>query len=144
MSVDVGSVGWRMESSDTILKNYHLRTILHKLVPIRHVVSEKKILKIFPIGSYVKTMSVDVGSLGWWMGSSDTILKGDHLRTISSKFGPILAKQFQRRRFLNIFPIGSYVKTKSADVGCLGWRVGSSDTILKWDHLRTIPGPNSM
>ena len=88
MSVDVGSVGWRMGSSDTILKNYHLRTILHKLVPIRHVVSEKKILKIFPIGSYVKTMSVDVGSLGWRMGSSDTILKGDHLRTIPSNFGP--------------------------------------------------------
>ena len=46
---------------------------------------------------------------------------------------------------INIFPIGSYVKTMSADVGCLGWRVGSSDTILKGDLLRTIPtkfGPN--
>ena len=29
-------------------------------------------------------MSVDVGGLGWQMGSSDTILKGDHLRNISS------------------------------------------------------------
>ena len=57
-----------------------------------------------------------------------------------------LAKQFQRR-FLNIFPIGSYVKTMSADVGGLGWRVESSDTILKGDHLRTIPskfGPNGL
>jgi hypothetical protein len=29
-----------------------------------------------------------------------------------------------RRRFLNIFPIGSYVKTMSADGGHLGWRSG--------------------
>ena len=56
----------------------------------------------------------------------------------SSKFGPILAKQFQRRRFLKHFSIGSYVKTKSADVGCLGWPVGSSDTILRGGHLKTI------
>ena len=56
-----------------------------------------------------------------------------------------LAKQFQRRKFLNIFPIGSYVKIMSADVGGLGWQVQSLDTILKGDHLRTIPskfGPN--
>ena len=33
-------------------------------------------------------MFVDVGGLGWRMGSLDTILKGDHLRTILSKFGP--------------------------------------------------------
>ena len=45
---------------------------------------------------------------------------------------------FQRRRFLNIFPIGSYVKTMSADGGHLGWRSGSLDIILKVDHLRTI------
>jgi hypothetical protein len=45
---------------------------------------------------------------------------------------------FQRRRFLNIFPIGSYVKTMSADGGHLGWRFGSLDIILKVDHLRTI------
>ena len=38
-----------------------------------------------------------------------------------------LAYWFQRRRFLNIFPIGSYVKTMFAD-GChLGWRSGSQD-----------------
>ena len=55
-----------------------------------------------------------------------------------------LPKQFQRRRFLNIFPIGYYVKTKSAD-SSLGWRAGSADTILKGNHIRTIPskfGPN--
>ena len=49
-----------------------------------------------------------------------------------------LAYWFQRRRFLNIFPIGSYVKTMFAD-GChLEWRSGSQDIILKVDHLRTI------
>ena len=67
------------------------------------------------------------GSLGWQAGLTDTILKGDHLRTIPSKFGPKLAKQFQRRRFFNIFPIGSYVKTRSADsvvlVGGQGLRI---------------------
>jgi hypothetical protein len=49
-----------------------------------------------------------------------------------------LAHLFQRRRFLNIFPIGSCVKTMSADGGHLGWRSGSLDIILKLDHLRTI------
>jgi hypothetical protein len=43
----------------------------------------------------------------------------------------ILAYWYQRRRFLNIFPIGSYVKTMSADGGHLGWRSGSLDIILK-------------
>ena len=46
------------------------------------------ILNIFPIGSYVKTMWADGGHLGWRAGSSDTILKGDHPRTIPAKFGP--------------------------------------------------------
>jgi hypothetical protein len=36
------------------------------------------------------------------------------------------------------FPIGSYVKTMSADGGHLGWRSGSLDIILKVDHLRII------
>jgi hypothetical protein len=49
-----------------------------------------------------------------------------------------LAYWFQRKFFLNIFPIGSYVKTMSADGGHLGWRSGSQDIILKVDHLRTI------
>ena len=49
-----------------------------------------------------------------------------------------LYKQFQRR-FLCTIPIGSYVvKTMSADVGGLGLQAGSSDTILKGDHLSTI------
>ena len=63
-------------------------------------------------------MSAESGHLGWRSGSLETILKIDHLRT----------------RFLNIFPIGYYVKTMSADGGHFGWRFGSLDIILKVDH----------
>ena len=63
--------------------------------------------------SYVKTMSADGGHFGPRSGSLNTILAVDHLRTIDD-MSAILAVWFQRRRFLNIFPIGSYVKTMSA------------------------------
>ena len=43
---------------------------------------------IFPIGSYVNIMSTDGRCLGLPVGSSDTSLKGAHLRTISTKSGP--------------------------------------------------------
>jgi hypothetical protein len=42
----------------------------------------------FPIGFYVKTMSVDGGHLGWRSGSLDIILEVDHLRTIHAMFAP--------------------------------------------------------
>ena len=45
---------------------------------------------------------------------------------------------FRGEDFKTFFPIGSYVKTMSTEGGHLGWRSGSSDTILKIDHLRTI------
>jgi hypothetical protein len=45
---------------------------------------------------------------------------------------------FRGEDFKTIFPIGSYVKTMSAEGYHLGWRSGSPDTILKIDHLRTI------
>jgi hypothetical protein len=38
---------------------------------------------------------------------------------------------FRGNFFLNIFPIGSYVKTMSADGSHLEWRSGSQDIILK-------------
>ena len=40
---------------------------------------------------------------------------------------------FQRRRFLNIFPIGSYVKTMSADGGHLGFLIGIKNSNLVKD-----------
>ena len=45
---------------------------------------------------------------------------------------------FRGEDFKTFFPIGSYVKTMSAEGGHLGWRSGSPDTFLKIDHLRTI------
>jgi hypothetical protein len=42
---------------------------------------------------------------------------------------------FRREDFKTFFPIGSYDKTMSADGGHLGWRSGSSDTILKINYL---------
>ena len=62
-------------------------------------------------------MLADGSRLGWWAGSSDIILgpPKDH----SNKVWFQLAKQFQRTRFLYIFPIGSYVKTMSADSAVL-------------------------
>jgi hypothetical protein len=44
-----------------------------------------------------------------------------------------------RWRLLNNFPIGSYVKTMSADGGHFEPRSGSLNTILKRTHPRTIP-----
>jgi hypothetical protein len=49
-----------------------------------------------------------------------------------------LAYWFQREKNLKIFPIGSYVKTMSADGGHFEPRSGSLNTILEVDHLRTI------
>jgi hypothetical protein len=82
-------------------------------------------------------MSADGGHLGWRSGSLDIILKVDHLRTIHAMFALNWLTGF-RGKNLNIFPLGSYVKTMSADGGHLGWRSGSQDIILKVDHLRTI------
>ena len=85
---------------------------------------------------YVKTMSAHGSHLGWRSWSPDTILKVYYPRTIHAMFALNWLTGF--RRLLNNFPIGSYVKTMSADGGHLGWRFGSLDIILKVDHLRTI------
>jgi hypothetical protein len=71
---------------------------------------KRRLLNNFPIGSYVKTMSADDGHFEPRSGSLNIILEVDHLRTIDDMFA-ILAYWFQRRRFQNILPIGSYVKT---------------------------------
>ena len=83
---DVGSLGWRAESSDIVLQREPCKD--HSFnwpSSFRGYDFET----LFPIGFYVKTMSaILVGPAG----SSDTILKGDHSRTISPKFDPQLAK----------------------------------------------------
>ena len=47
----------------------------------------------------LKLCLADGGHLGWRAGSSDTILKGDHLRTIPSKFGPNWLSGFRGEDF---------------------------------------------
>jgi hypothetical protein len=136
MSAHGSHLGWRSWSPDTILKVYYPRTI-HAMLAILAYSRGEDFKTFFPIGSYVKTMSAEGSHLGW-SGSPDTILKIDHLRTIQCHVCFKLAYWFQRKKNLNIFPIGSYVKTISADGGHLGWRSGSQDIILKVDHLRTI------
>ena len=89
------------------------------------------------IGFYVKTMSAHGSHLGWrsYTGHNfESILPKDHPCYVCFK----LADWFQRRRFLNNYPIGSYVKTMSADGGHFELRSGSLNTILEVDHLRTI------
>ena len=60
----------------------------------------------------------------------ESILPKDHPCHVCFK----LADWFQRRRLLNNFPIGSYVKTLSTDGGHFGPRSGSLNTILAVDH----------
>ena len=75
----------------------------------------------------------------------DIILERDHLKTVSPKFGPNRPSSVRGNRFLKNCPVGSYVKTVSADGGHLGCKPGSSNVILKRTHLKTISikfGPN--
>ena len=90
------------------------------------------------IGFYVKTMSAHGSHLGWRSWSPDTILKVYYPKTIHAMFALNWLTGIRGQDFLYNFPIGSYVKTMSADGGHFGPRSGSLDTILKIDHLRTI------
>jgi hypothetical protein len=64
----------------------------------------------------------------------ESILPKDHPCHVCFK----LTDWFQKRRLLNNFPIGSYVKAMSADGGHFEPRSGSLNTNFKIDHLRTI------
>ena len=71
------------------------------------------------------------------------MVTGHNFESILPKVHPChvcfkLADWFQKRRLLKNFPIGSYVKTMSADGGHFEPRSGSLNTILEVDHLRTI------
>jgi hypothetical protein len=77
------------------------------------------------------------GHLGWGPMSSDTILKGDHIRTIPPRFGPGWPSSFREEFLIHFFAEFSIFSNS----GHLGWWPGSSNKILKGDHLRTIP-PN--
>ena len=90
-----------------------------------------------PMEFYVKTVC------SWQPSWMEFVVTGHNFESILPKDHPChvcfkLADWFQWRRPLNNFPIGSYVKTMSADGSHLGWRSGSLDINLKVDHLRTI------
>ena len=93
------------------------------------MVSEEKILKhFFSIRFYVKAMSAEGGHLGWRSWSPDTILKIGHLRTIHAMFALNWLTGF-RGEDLNIFSIGSYVKTKSSLGAILNFRSSNDSQV---------------
>jgi hypothetical protein len=111
----------------------------HVCFKLAYWFQRRRFLNIFPIGSYVKTMSADGGHLGWRSGSLDIIFESwppkDHSCHVCFK----LKYWFQRRRLLNIFSIGSYVKTKSSHGGHLEFPIDKRFTILVQDHPMIIP-----
>ena len=73
----------------------------------------------------------------------EVVVTGHNFERILHKDHPChvcfrMADWFQKRRFYTNFPIGSYVKTMSADGGHFEPGSGSLNTILEVDQLRTI------
>jgi hypothetical protein len=91
-------LGWRSWSPDTILKVYYPTTI-HAMFALNWLIGFRgEDFKQFSHRSYVKIMSADGGHFGPRLGSLNTTLAVDHIRTIDDMFA-ILADWFQRRRF---------------------------------------------
>ena len=111
----------------------------HVYFKLAYWFQRKKNLNIFPIGSYVKTMSANGGLLWMEVGVTGHNFKSwpskDHSCHVCCKF----SYWFQRRRHLNIFSIGSYVKTKSSHGGHLEFPIGKRFTSLVQDHPMIIP-----
>jgi hypothetical protein len=89
-------------------------------------------------GRTPETMFADGSHLGWRSGSLYIILKVDHIRTIHSMFVLNWLIGF-RVKDLNIFSIGSYVKTKLSHGGNLESPIGKRFTNLVHDHAMIIP-----
>ena len=69
-------------------------------------------------------MSVDGSHLGWQAGSSDTILKGDHLRTIPVKVWSQIGLAVSEEKICKtFFPQGPMLKLCRLMDGFLGWQV---------------------
>jgi hypothetical protein len=110
----------------------------HVCFKLAYSFQRRRFLNIFPIGSYVKTMSLRAaildGDLGHWYNFESWPPK-DHSCHVCFKF----TYWFQRRRLLSIFPIGSYVKTKSSHSGHLEFPIGNRFINLVQDYLMIIP-----
>ena len=92
MSADSSYLGRRLGSSETKFWTGTTKDHFIKVWPSNFRGDFKT---PFPRGSYVKTMSADGGRLGWQVGSSDAMLKGDQLRTIPTKFDPNWPSSFR-------------------------------------------------
>ena len=69
-------------------------------------------------------MSAEGGHLGWRAGSSDTILKEDHPRTIPTKSGPNSPSSFRGEDFFMIFlPNFLFLAMVAILVGGMGHRI---------------------
>ena len=110
----------------------------HVCFKLTYWFQRKKCLNIFSIESYAKTMFADGGHLGWRSGSQVIILKVDHLRTIHAMFALNWLTGVRGEDFLNIFPIGSYVKIKSSHGGHLEFLISKRFTDLVQDHPMII------
>ena len=84
-------------------------------------------------------MSAEGGHLGWRSGLPDTILKIDNLRTIHAMFALNWLTGFRGKKNLNIFSIGSYVKTKLSHGGHLEFPISKRFTSLVQNHPMIIP-----
>ena len=96
--MDYGSNGYNSERGPS--KDHSIK-VWSQMVKL---FQSKRFFIVFPIGSYVKTMSADGGHLGWTSGPTDTILKGDHPRTIPSEFSPHWSSCFRQEDFSLFFP----------------------------------------
>ena len=88
------------------------------------------------MGSYVKLSSAVAGILVGRQ-SSDTILKEDHLWTISPKYGSI-EEAVPDQKFFDELPIGSYVKLSYAVVAILN---GGGD--IRYNSEKDPPSDHS-
>ena len=122
-----------------ILKVDHLSTI-HAMFALNRLSCFREIFKTFsPYGTMLKLCLL----IRWQPSWMEVRVSRRNFVSPPCKDHPCnvcfkLAHWFLRR-FLNVFPIGSYVKIM---FGHLGWRSGSTDTILKLqkgDYPKTMP-----
>ena len=84
MSADGGHLGWRSGSQDIILKVDHLRTI-HAVCFKLTYWFQRRLLNIFPIGSYAKIKLGHGGHLEFLISKRFTSLVQDHPMIIPAK-----------------------------------------------------------
>ena len=92
----------------------------------------------FPIRSYVKTMSADSGHLEFPIGKKNITFVEVHPMTIYMQCLLWTGLLVSEKKFLKHFPIGSHVKTMSADGGHLEFPIGTKNITFVEVHPMTI------